>query len=116
FVDALAAELALEAGDRFGDAAVVKVDAILRGMRDRQPVARLEMALRRPGAIAKQGVVMIEALERRLRDGSRVRNGGHVDRTRACGMQRSRRRHAFNAETRSLLYFSAARDAVLPRA
>ncbi len=55
------AEIALDALDGLGDAPVVEVDAVARDVADRKPVARLEMALGRARAFAKQRVVPVEA-------------------------------------------------------
>src|SRR5258708_34809379 len=54
-VDPVAAELALERRDGLGDPPIVEVDAVLRGVGDREPVAGLEMALGWAVAIAEQG-------------------------------------------------------------
>ena len=84
-VDPVAAELPLQPRHRLQDAAIIEIDAILRGMRDREPVAGLEMALRDTGAVAKQRVVAIETVQRCLGDRGGVGSGGHVDRTGARG-------------------------------
>ena len=59
-IDACAAEVLLQAGDRFGDPAVVEVDAVAGDVADRQPVAAFEIALCQPRAVAEQLVVAIE--------------------------------------------------------
>src|SRR5439155_7135432 len=121
-VDPVAAELALQPRHGFRDAAIVEVDAILRGVRDRQPVAGFEVALGGAGAVAKQFVVAIEALERRRRDCCRLGGDGHVDRAMAGGgMQRSRRWHVRDRTLSACWKFTRAspaarRDAVAARA
>ena len=69
-IDACAAEVELQAGNRFHDPAVVEVDAVAGDVTDRQPVAGLEVILCQPRAVAEQLVMAIEPVEGRLGDGS----------------------------------------------
>jgi hypothetical protein len=68
-------EVALDARHRFGDAAIVEIDAVVRDVADREPVAGFEMALGRARALAEQRVVPVEALEQDLGDDLRRRDG-----------------------------------------
>ena len=69
-IDACAAEVEFQAGDRFHDPAVVEVDAVAGDVTDRKPVAGFEVAFCQPRAVAEQLVVAIEPVEGRLGDGS----------------------------------------------
>ena len=69
-VDACAAEVELETGNRFHDPAVVEVDAVAGDVTDREPVAGFEVAFCQPRAVAEQLVMAIEAVEGRLGDSS----------------------------------------------
>jgi hypothetical protein len=61
-VDARAAEIGLQAGDRLRDATVIEVDAVAGDVADRQPVAGFEVALCQPRTVPKQLVVAIETV------------------------------------------------------
>ena len=74
-IDACAAEVEFQAGDRFHDPAVVEVDAVAGDVTDRQPVAGFEVAFCQPRAVAEQLVMAIEPVEGRLGDGLRTRGG-----------------------------------------
>src|SRR5689334_6999291 len=56
-------EVALDALDGFGDAPVVVVDALARDVADREPLPGLEVPLGRSRALAKDGVMPVEAFE-----------------------------------------------------
>ena len=74
-IDACASELAFQARHRFRHSAIVEVDAILRGVGNREPVSCLEVLLCRARAIAKEGIVTIEALQRGLGNGTGFGDG-----------------------------------------
>ena len=116
-VDPVAAEFALQPRDRLHDATIVEVDPILRRVRNRQPVAGLEVAFGRASAIAEQRVVVVEALKGRLRDCRRLGGRRDADRARARGgMQRGGRGHGHHrALASSVLQPGRARDRVTLR-
>ena len=57
----------------FQHAAVVEVDAIAGHMLDGEPVARLEVPLRRARALAEHRVVVVEAVQQQTRDAACLR-------------------------------------------
>jgi len=75
-VDAAAAEFALEPRYRLQDAAIIEVNAVLRGMGDGEPVAGFEMLLGGARAVSEDRVMAVEALERGPRDRRRVGQHG----------------------------------------
>ena len=100
------AEVALDPLDGLGDAPIVEVDAVARDVADREPVTRLEIALRRARAVAEQRVVPVEALDEDLRDdvGRRLRRAAAA-RRRATN-RRSRARPVARPGTQLPLAFS----------
>ena len=62
----------------FVHAAVVEVDPVASDVLNREPVARLEVALGRPGALAEERVVLVEALEQELRNCARLARAGSL--------------------------------------
>jgi hypothetical protein len=74
-IDARAAKVELEAGNRFRDPAVVEVNSVAGDVTDRQPVAGFEVVLCQPRAVAEQLVMAIEPVEGRLGDSLRARGG-----------------------------------------
>ncbi len=79
-------ELALDPLGGLLHAAVVEVDPVARDVLDREPVARLEMPLRRPRAFAEERVMLVEAFEQRNGDRRRLLQQP------ACRGQREQRR------------------------
>ena len=77
-VDPCAAEVQLQPGDGLGNTAVVEVDAVARDVSDRQPVGRLEIALRQPRAVPEQLVMAVESVEGRLGNGLRASGGARA--------------------------------------
>jgi hypothetical protein len=74
-IDAAAAEVELEAGNGFRDAAIVEVDPVAGDVADRKPIACFKIAFCEPRAVAEQLVMAIEPVEGRLGDGLRARGG-----------------------------------------
>ena len=74
-IDARAAKVELEAGNRFRDPPIVEVDPVAGDVTDRQPVAGFEVVLCQPRAVAEQLVMAVEPVEGRLGDGLRARGG-----------------------------------------
>ena len=91
------AEIAHDALGGLVHAAVVEVDAVARDVLDGEPVAGLEMALRRARALAEQRVVLVEALEQHQRDGARLLGGRPVTRGRVADETRGSAGHEFRA-------------------
>ncbi len=71
-VGATDTKVALDALDGLGDAPVVEIDAITSDVANGEPVGRFEIMLCRARAVAKQGVMPVEAFEK---DGCDLRRG-----------------------------------------
>ena len=67
-------EIALNGGGRFGNAQVVKVDALTSTLANRVPIAILEQRLRLLCDIPKAAIVVIKSIENRARNRQRRRH------------------------------------------
>src|SRR5206468_10966949 len=74
------AKLPLDALDGLGAAPVIEIDPVVDDMVDREPVPCFEVALGGAGAIAKQRVMPVEALEQNAGDSERrIIRRGRID-------------------------------------
>ena len=83
-VDPGDAVFALDFRGGFQHAAVVEVDAIAGHMLDGEPVARLEVPLRRTRALAEHRIVVVEAFQHETRDAAGLVGNGIAGRSAAA--------------------------------